>query len=214
MIYSVSQIETDVRVVLDENKVSVQLAMLGDVDTLSVTEIVRSKIQDAARYCMQTAPLHLLDNGYPINAEPVWDVAEGKGSGYLPLPDDFLRLRAFRMSDWERTVSEAITEDSPSYALQSSRYAGVRGNPQKPVVAVSVSRPEGLVLEFYSCNGGRGTHVQSARYLRIPEIEGDSIDFCPRLRSAVVYYAAYLVALTVKDDNAQNLLQQSKEFMQ
>lgn len=117
---------------------------------------------------------------------------EENGSGWTLLPDDFMRLVAFRMSDWERTCYMAISADDPLYDLQSSRYKGIRGNVQKPVCAV-VNRAEGKVLEFYSCNSEEA-YVKRASYIPYPSIdEEDGIDISERCYTAVVYTTAALV---------------------
>jgi hypothetical protein len=118
------------------------------------------------------------------------------------------------MSDWSYPVSEAITEEDEEYAMQRSRYAGIKGSPQKPVVAV-VQQPIGLVLEFYSCYSGEHTYIKRARYIPIPRVIDGGIDLCEKLRPAIVYYTAYMVALSIKDgDLATAMLNQSKELMQ
>lgn len=109
-----------------------------------------------------------------------------------------MRLITFKMSDWERAVTVPIAETDPRYELQSSRYAGIRGTPQKPVVAI-VSEPTGLVLEFWSCTGGEEVKLQRGRYLPIPRIKEEGIEICEKLRSAVVAQTASLVAQATGD---------------
>lgn len=213
MTYNVEDIKRDIRIALDQNTNSTPLLNTGDIDTLSLDDIIESKISDAARIVSRDAPLHLLDGGESFGDGIVWFSHEGIGGGYIALPSDFLRLVSFQMSDWSRAVSVAITEDDPLYELQSSRYGGIRGNPQKPVVAIA-TRPIGLVLEFYSCTAGRGVYIKRATYLPIPTIYNGYIDFCEKLRPAIVYYAAYLTALSIeRADLAASLLNTCKELM-
>ena len=47
MIYKVDDIVRDVRIAMDENAVNEQLAGIGDVDTLTLDEIIKSKVTDA-----------------------------------------------------------------------------------------------------------------------------------------------------------------------
>jgi hypothetical protein len=193
--------------------VSTQLLSTGDIDTLSLDDIIESKIEDAARLVMRDAPLHLLDGGISFGESIHWFSREGIGGGYIALPEDFLRLVSFQMSDWSYPVTTAITEDHPMYPLQSSRFAGVRGNPQKPVVAIIAEFP--LLLEFYSCEAGAGTSIKRAKYLPMPKIENGYIKICEKLRPATIYYIAYLTALTIGNgDLAAVMLNTSKELMQ
>ena len=201
MEYNVSDIVREAKVALDENVDSTPLSGLGDIDTLTMEEIVESKVVAAARIIETNAPAHLLDSGRAFGESIGWDGQPGYGAGYIHLPDDFLRLVCFQMSDWDYAVTAAITEDSPLYQMQRSRFAGVRGNPQKPVVAIT-SQPIGLVLEFFSCYSGENAFIKKARYIPIPRIRNHKIDLCEKLKPAIVYYTAYLAALSLGNGDA------------
>ncbi len=189
MVYKIEVVERDVRIAIDENKTSEQLISDEDIDTLSLNDIIRSKIVEAVRRVESSAPVRYLEEGHVFGDAIYW---ERNGSGWTLLPDDFMRLVAFRMSDWERTCYMAISADDPLYDLQSSRYKGIRGNVQKPVCAV-VNRAEGKALEFYSCNS-EDAYVKRASYIPYPEIdEDDGIDISERCYTAVVYMTAALV---------------------
>lgn len=206
MKYQVKDIIRDVRVALDQNMSSAQLMELGDVDTLSLEEIIHSKIEESVRTIVLAAPVRMLGSGLPFGESIAWNGQEGQSSGYILLPDDFLRLIAFQMSDWSRAVYDAIEPTDSRYALQSSRFPGVRGCPQKPVVAI-VNRSIGLTLEFYSCNGGKGVSIKQALYIPKPKEELGAIHIPHLLKEAVVYFAAYLVAMAVQhSEQAKALL--------
>ena len=212
MEYNVSDIVQEAKVALDENVSSAALTGLGDVDTLKLDEIIESKVVDAARIIESNAPAHLLDSGRAFGESIGWDGQPGYGAGYIHLPDDFMRLVCFQMSDWDYALTMAITEDSPQYQMQRSRFAGVRGNPQKPVVAIT-SQPIGLVLEFFSCYSGENAFIKKARYIPIPRIKNGKIDLCEKLKPAVVYYTAYLSALSMGEgDAAAALLATAREL--
>lgn len=210
MIYQIQDIERDVRIALDENDVSTQLVQMGDVDTLALNDIIRSKIVEAVRRVELAAPAHLLEEGHDFSSGIYWN---GDGSGWVLLPDDFMRLIAFRMSDWERTVYEAISVDDPLYAKQSSRYKGIRGNVQKPVCAI-VNRAEGKALEFYACKDNTAMIVR-AGYLPYPSIDAnDGIDISQRCYEAVIYTIAASVAATYGDSvKTTNLNELSKTLI-
>lgn len=189
MVYQIDNIIRDVRISMDENRISDQLLNTADVDTLSMDELIRSKVEEAVRRIETSAPAHFLEEGHDFASPIYWG---SKESGWLLLPDDFMRLIAFKMSDWERTCYTAVSADDPIYQLQSSRYKGIRGNVQKPVCAV-VNRPEGKALEFYSCNSEEAT-ISRANYLPYPCIDEDGgIDISERCYTAVVYTIAALV---------------------
>lgn len=200
MVYKIPHIARDVRIAIDENKTSEQLISLGDIETLSLDDIIHSKIVEAVRRVEINAPVYMLDSGNNFGDAVFW---EANGSGWVLLPDDFMRLISFRMSDWERTVYEAISTDDVKYPVQASRYKGIRGNCQKPVCAMTM-RPEGKALEFYSCKN-RDAKVVQAVYLPYPRIENCQeeigIDICIRCYTAVIYTTAALVCLTFGADD-------------
>lgn len=209
--YKIETVSRDVRIAIDENKTSEQLLGDEDIDTLSLNEIVRSKIEEAVRRVETTAPTFLLEEGHTFGDSVFW---EDNNSGWTLLPDDFMRLIAFRMSDWERTCHNAISVDDPLYDLQSSRFKGVRGNVQKPVCAV-VNRAEGKALEFYSCNSEEA-YVKRATYLPYPKIDDEEgIDISERCYTAVVYTTAALVLTAYgANDRAEQLNALAKSIME
>ena len=220
--YKVDELVKEIKVALDENVTSEALIELGDTDTLSLDEIIRSKIEPAAKTIEANAPYYLLDGGIGFadseQAEAdnslAWASGEkGIGYGIIKLPDNFLRLVSFKMSDWDYSVSEAISEYYSRYAMQFSRFGGIKGNPQRPVIAI-VQRPDGLCLQFFSCRGGAEVFVEIAQYIAIPKISASgTIELCEKLKPAIVHYAAYLTALTLGSaELASALMSMSKDL--
>lgn len=204
MVYKIPRIVRDVRIAIDQNMTNEQLLSVDDIDTLSLEEIIRSKIVEAVQRVEEEAPMFLLEEGHLFgnNEDIYWRDLE---SGWILLPDDFMRLVSFRMSDWERTVYHAISADDPLYKKQSSRYKGIRGNVQKPVCAI-VNRPEGKVLEFYSCNS-KNAEIIFASYLPYPRIDhNDTIDICEKCYGAIVYTIAALVYATYGESDKSNTM--------
>lgn len=195
MRYSVEALKRDVRIALGYDPSSTPLSDGGDIGALTIDEQIERQLADAARIVLEHAPSHLLDGGKAFGKTVGWKSRVGYGMGFIELPDDFLRLVSFQMSDWSHAVTVAISEDDPLYAQQQSRFGGVRGCPQKPVVAIT-TQPIGQVLEFYSCTGGPTVYVKRARYISIPRIENGGIDLCEKLQRSIVYYTAYLVSLS------------------
>ena len=124
-----------------------------------------------------------------------------------------MRLVVFQMDDWERPVYHAISEDDEEYQKQSSRFKGIRGTPQKPVCAIAI-RPEGRVLEFYSCKS-IDAMVSRAVYLPYPKVDKDNgIQICERCYQAVVYTIASLVLITYGSaDQSKALLELAKSTL-
>ena len=172
-----------VRVAIDMNKDDEPLFVEGDTDTLTLDEIIMAKLADAVRLVEMEAPATMLESGHDFG-DNIFIGEDGKG--FVILPEDFMRLISFRMSDWKRTVFEAISENDSQYALQSSKWKGICGNPEKPVCAI-VRRSEGKVLEFYSCNDNTAI-VTQATYVPIPRIDIDGgIDVAENCYRAAIY---------------------------
>lgn len=209
MIYQISKIMQDVRICLDQNHASQALLAEHDVDTLQLDEIIRSKILEAIQRVHLDAPNYLLEGGHNFGDAVYWKEME---SGWVLLPEDFLRLVVFEMDDWEQAVYTAISTDDPDYKKQRSRFKGIRGTAQRPVCALAI-RPEGKVLEFYSCKSNNAT-VSRAIYIPYPEIDADGgVDVCERCYNAVVYTAAGLTLTTLKDDGASAMFELAKSFL-
>lgn len=210
MVYSIQDVMRDVRICLDQNMTSEQLLQTEDVDTLALDDIVRSKILEAVVRVHTEAPTYLLEAGHNFGDAVYWGEQE---SGWVLLPRDFMRLIVFEMSDWERAVYGAISTLDPEYELQRGRVKALRGTAQKPVCAIA-SRPEGRVLEFYSCKS-ESAYVRRAQYLPYPKTDrNEGIDICERCYTAVVYAAASLVLLTLgESEKSAALSAESKNAM-
>lgn len=215
MIYSVQDINKDVRITLEENEVSTPLIEISDNDTLSLNAIITQKIAHSVRSITMNAPSRLLEGGTTIDSTIKWESGKtGSGMGYTQLPDDFMRLVAFKMSDWVRPVTDVIHDTDEKYFLQKSKFPGIRGNINKPVCAITTNG-DGKVLEFYSCNGGENVTRTVAKYIPYPNVENGAIDICPKLYTAVIYYTAALVCLTYKEsEQAKLFFEISKTYIQ
>lgn len=202
MIYNILKVVKDIKVAIDQNVTSEQLAAVEDIDTLTLDEIIRSKVVEATKRIESNAASYFLEGGHGFGEAISWGDLE---SGWILLPDDFMRLVVFRMDDWERAVYNTITPSDKEYIKQSSRYKGVRGTAQRPVCAI-VMRPEGRALEFYSCKSEDAT-VAQAVYLPYPKIdENGGVEICERCYEAVVYMAAALVLTTLGDTERSKTL--------
>lgn len=127
-------------------------ASLLDEDTIRIDEYIESCIGDALALLM-------LNSTRPVNPKNCTESATVKedGSGYVVLPDDFVKLIAFRMEGWKRTVSEAYPLGSEKAKHQSNVYS--RGTKSKPACVLSYS-PEGKkILEYYSIGKGEQSTI-------------------------------------------------------
>lgn len=209
MIYKLDDIIKDVRTAIDENSTSEQLSEIEDQDTLSVDQIIRSKIIESMRSVSMVSPLHLLE---PTNgASPIiWDANNPYGK--IKLSDKFIRLVSFKMSDWRYAISQLITTDSPLYEQQHSSYEGIRGNADRPI-GVLVSEPDGKYIEFFSCKSKSAT-VSKLSYIEIPSIVSNKITYHTLCYNAAILRCASMVAFTLGDkEGGQVLLSMSNEAL-
>ncbi len=209
MIVQAEKMAKDVRIAVDMNHDSTPLLLEDDIDTISFNDIIYAKLTDAVRMVEMEAPLHLLEQGHQFGENIVW--GDG-GKGWLILPDDFMRLVVFKMSDWRHSVSEAITQDDSKYSRQWAKWKGICGNTEKPVVAI-VKRAEGNVLEFFSCNDDTAT-VEQAVYIPLPRIDLDGgIDVSEKCYKAAVYRAGALALSSIGDQLATTMVELSKSLL-
>ena len=199
------KIKHDVRVCLDENRTTTSLLSASDQETLSLDDLIVSKVLEAVRHAHNDAPYYMLE-GKDFSSESVtWNTNDT--SGVISLPVDFMRLVMFEMSDWERPVYTAISTLSPEYAKQKSRHKGIRGNAERPVVAIGL-QPAGRTLEFYACKSVTPTPptVSRALYMPIPVIDiNDGVDISEQCYQAVLYMTAGFVKATMGETEAAKL---------
>lgn len=210
MIYQLDKIMQDVRICLDQNMTSDALIESVDIDTLSLDDIIRSKILEAVQRVHMEAPHYMLESTSFGGAVHISKM----GDGWMQLPESFMRLVVFQMDDWERPVYHAISTDDPEYAKQRSRFKGIRGTAQRPVCAIAI-RPDGdKVLEFYSCKSEDAT-VLNARCMSYPVIDATNhVDISKRCYQAVVYTVAGLTLISCgAAENSQILLESAKTLL-
>ena len=110
---------------------------------------INTILDEVAKELLLIAPLHVLVPTVPdpmlVGTQLTTD--EWGKTGYVTLPDDFLRLQAFQMTEWERPVSVPITTLDSLYPMQKNKF--VRGGVAKPV-AVLAFLGAVKVLEYYS----------------------------------------------------------------
>lgn len=207
MIYTVDRIIEDVRVCLDENRIDTALFADGDEDTLQLHEVIRSKIEEGVDAVHLRVPYWMLEQGHLFGDGIYWQDME---SGYVLLPDDFLRLVVFEMSDWERPVYTAISTDNPLYAKQRSRIKAIRGTAQRPVCAIGVSNA-GKTLEFYSCKSEDAT-IKRSLYIPYAKIDSDGgVDISERCYTLAVEEIARLVLLTMGEAEKAAAITEKRE---
>ena len=218
--YNVSTLMQDIRIALDENDASTPLITEGNIDAITLNDIIHSKIEDAAAVVCKQAPLSMTDGGTTAFAATQSNkLSEGLGGnitvpdGEFILPADYLRLVYIKMSTWKRPVVEPITPVDPLYAQMASEVTGVTGNVNRPVAAI-VNKPDGLNMELYPSTGNL-----SGCYLARPAITSaqstETIALPPKLKPAIVQYTAALTCMALgMADKAKIYIEYVKSLLQ
>lgn len=215
--YAIATLRSAVRTVMDEN-VSDQLNLNVNTDTLSVSTLIEANIPIAVRIVDTLAPLHMVGTGESVSSPSIsWkgDIDYlGNRPGEISLPTNFLRLVNFKMSDWAYGIGTPISETSTKYNAQWSKYGGVRGNPEKPVVAITAGNKLQFFSSHYSTTSSERATVEDYRIITVPAVTNNQIDIPPLLKDAAVYYTAYLVAKTLNQETlAAHLLETTKSLL-
>lgn len=193
-----------VRKVLDMDNIS-ELIIAEDTDASTLDAIIENNVLPACKEIVSIAPARMLTPGtdYAKSAEQTFrTVSDDMYVAEVDLPDEFYRLLSVKMNDWERPAN-IIYDDDPEYALQSSQWAGLRGNPETPVaVLVKSGETCGYSLELYTCTSESAT-IEKLLFVPIPFISHASaplhmtlINIPTRVEDACVYACASLTAET------------------
>lgn len=200
--YAVSELVKEVKVLLDRNQETSGLLTPTDTDTLSQSELIQSKIVDAARIILTDAPASMLDGKTFDGLKTAWAESNGAFVGTVYLPTDMIRLLNVKASDWNRSA-EIITEEDDAYKVQCNRF-GVRGNPERPIAAL-VHKSGQRFLELFTSKSNTAT--VSFTYVDMPSISSGNIDLPETLKDSIVYMAGYLTCVSLGDtDTASGFL--------
>jgi len=167
----------------------VTFSLSSDTNITNPTDwLVNSQMDESVKNVCLQAPLSALKpTAYTEATEGTPFVAEGK-AGYIALPDTFLRLSSFKMSDWVREIVVPITPNDPLYKRQSNEY--MRGGITKPVAVLNwkyISSSMKRILEYYSID----TLHTIEKLFYIPEqLTEDFVTDNPSLEDAFAWQCA------------------------
>lgn len=185
-----------VRKVLDMDNIS-GLITANDTDAATLDAIIEGNAVPAAREIVSLAPARLLAAGARTDGVTVTlEESHGAYIATAALPETFFRLLHVRMKSWERPA-RIITDGDAEYALQSSPWQRLRGNPGTPVAALVKDGTEkcGYRLELYTSDSANDT-LSGIGYVTLPRIKDSSLSVPGRLEDAAVYACASLTAET------------------
>ena len=162
---------------------------LLDEDTVRIDEYIRKCIPDAVSLVIQNSTGRCVNPRYASGSS---SVSNGDGSGYIVVPDDYVRLVAFRMKGWKRTVAIPFMYGTPEAAMQSNRYT--RGGKCKPACVEGRSASGRKTIEYYSIGKNETPQVDMFVYeASYDSMEGLPVSTSDPLFAAVCYMTASLV---------------------
>lgn len=203
--YTIQQIMDEVRIKYDEIS-SNESDMIGTTDDSDMDTIIKSCISEAYRFITVNADLSMLEGKQLEEADLSID---NDLVGHIRLPEDFLRGITFRLSSWNSSASDIITEDTPEYRMQSDPYAC--GTWQYPVAAL-VHTASGRELELYKARTKEDT-LKSFVYIPNWEQSEESINIPNQLSEAFIYYVAALTATTFREDVANDFFKVARSLI-
>lgn len=107
---------------------------MDEVSPFTENELISETFADefidkASDEVLLKVPLTLIA---PDDMPTTEQVENTDGTGFIPVPSDYLRLHSFKMEEWDEAVNITITEQHPKFKLQ--KFTTTRGKPSKPIV--------------------------------------------------------------------------------
>ena len=223
---SIEQIIKAVRLCYDEEaQNAADFSSASADDNTLMNNIIKSKIGDAVRWVCLYAPAELLGGtdetntptGILIDAELSDDVTsdngvvliEGTECLVLTMPVNFIKLVRVRVLNWHRAVRVPIAEDSDEY-LQLHDVNGATATIERPQAALRDKTTK--QIELWPLPEGDSFEVE-VTYVTDPGYAYDSstslsttIAIPPKVKTAFIYYLAFLTLSAYDDSRAQRML--------
>lgn len=189
-----------------------QFAVEGDAnisDPLNL--LIKGILPEAGKRVLINCPANYLD---PVKSTATAVQEADVKTGYIVLPDNFLRFISLKMTEWLRPVTRLTPIESEEYLMQKNQY--VRGGIAKPKAAImhraitTGTPPDEIttqkrVLEYYSVNS---SHAIDWLYY-IQETAPEDIQI--NLRDALTWMAAGMVLqITERVDLAKIAFEQEQ----
>jgi hypothetical protein len=204
---TIKSIIDNVRWVLDEEKGQ------PDYETVYMDNIIKSRINDALRWIIYNADTSLLDGsdtndgtGCIIQEElPSTSATKTTLDGaYVRMPSDFVRLVRVKVTGWARAIHEPIAEDSEQYLMQSDAVA--KADKTRPQAAIVSTLPNKIELFPTPLEGDKVeiTYAVTPGEIDTSASEDTSFGIPPKLKTAFIYYLAYLVMIAYDDNSKAN----------
>lgn len=192
MTFEIKEIVKKVLHLLDENEEILQEKIEFGIAGTNLAELIPDIVLEVAPQCILEADTQNLNESIEADVEVEW---EGPGRGRVLLPNDFLRLVSFRMSDWKRSLTRFMDYGSEAYQLRFFPAKGRAGIRKSPAAAICREGTHAW-LEFIGSTDP-GAYAERFSYIPRPEISQDGHIWLPQslLPEIVRASANYLLNL-------------------
>lgn len=202
---TIDQVVKKVRAKYDEMELN-ESEMINNEDDSNLSAVIKDSISDAYRFVMMSADSSMLEGKQLTGVNLTVD---DNMVGRVALPSDFLRGVTVRLSSWQSSPSDIITEDTPQYRMQSDKYAC--GTYQEPVAAL-VHTATGRTMELYKAKTKDDT-VKSFVYVPSWDEGSSNVQIPDQLANAFIYYVAALTATSFREDVANDFFKVARSLL-
>lgn len=197
------QLRSKVRQLVNELDDDAAVSLLGE-DTKALDRHIDALMPDAVLLVQNNKGWGAL-NPKSALVVAVPTAENGEGTGYIPLPDDFVQLVSLRMEGWSRPCTRLYAANSNMALMQHDRYT--RSGGVRPVCSEDILPSGGRCLRYWWLPKGAQPVVQhfvyEARYDAAKGLSGTD----EALHKAVAYYcAALLMGVFVRGDMASHFM--------
>lgn len=170
------------------------LECIDEINVSGVNDIVNypidSLLDESAQFILKIAPIYTIDN--VVDFSNMQQTKNSDGTGKVLLPDNFIRLVSFKMTQWSREVTIPYDKTSIMYKKQSNIFT--RGGVSKPVVILDSDN-----LYYFSVDKNDLHKIDYAK--AITYIEPD-VTFPRLLLSPLIWLTASKVLSVVNEPQA------------
>ena len=122
----------------------------------------------------------------------------------------FIKLVRIRMQDWHRAIKEPISEDSEEY-LQLYDDNGAKATADRPQAAIiDKATKEVEVWPLTSGKTASLTYVADVSSSIDTSTDDKDVNLPPKVKTAFIYYLAFLVLSAYEDSRAVRMLEIAK----
>lgn len=206
-----TDIQKNVRTILDYNKVSAALDSMDEFSALDIDSMIKDSVSPALMQLMMMAPLEIVEQS--VTSKALALAASGLSPVEIQLPDDFLRFVSCKLTSWKYPVTELSAMGSKEHQRQYGEVEGLKATASNPIAVMDYSETSGkktLIL----FNGVKGDTEATCNYVGIPESTTTGIALSERLHVPLYYIVASLVCEILKDtQKSQYMMQTARSLM-